>query len=431
MATGTRSHSEDSPPTSLLDVQLARLGLDRTRAPGVQRWVQFLDGIEEACSVLAGSGGLESLLQQQVSTRRFSQTTLFERSPIPIMQLDLSTLEDGDRANGALPLDRVRITATNQAASDLLGIEGAHESGPHDIARIGLSSEAWTSISEMVRSNDTTAEIEFVGTSSDGESYEAILLAAVPLPFGIPDYTRVVVSMTDITDHKAEERRMHELVASRNRLLASVTTELRSPLAEVIDFARLLEEPTDDPDRRRDLAHAIAGGAARVSSVVEDLLVVSRSELGDLVLAEVPVDLTAQVAQVLEVGGAEMSVVSTPGRNVEPRIGLGDPARVRQIVRNLVVDSIEHDGADVSITIHRRSSTMRLTVSSTGPPLPAELTERVFGHPGDMLGGPMDVRFLGISVARQLAIAMGGDLRHRFDSGRREFEVTLRAAPAA
>jgi signal transduction histidine kinase len=324
----------------------------------------------------------------------------------------------------------VQITATNRAAAGLFGLEDVRSIEPTDVSLIGISDHAWESLADMVRTRATSAEIEFEGRRPDGAAFEAILLAAVPVPFGIPDYTRVVVSMTDITDHKAEERRMHQLVASRNRLLASVTGDLRSPLAEVIDFARLLEEPADDPNRRRDLAHAIAGGASRVASIVEDLLVVSRSELGDLVVAEVPVNLSAQVAQVLELGGEAMSAVSTPGRNVEPRICIGDPARVRQVIRNLVVDSTEHLGGDVSITIHRRASTLRLAVSSTGAPLPEALADRVFGRDGDSLGAPMDpdTRLLSLSVARRLAIAMGGDVAHRSDSGHTEYVVTLRAA---
>jgi signal transduction histidine kinase len=385
--------------------------------------------MDEACASVTESDSVESLLQQEVGKRRVSQTNLFEQSPSPIMQLDLSKLAAGQPESDS-PFDHVRVTATNRAAADYLGLEDDHDHEAFESGRIGLSPVAWDALFDMVRSRETSAEVEFKGSRSDGERYEAILLAAVPSPFSIPDYARVVASVVDITAHRAEERRMHELVESKTRLLASVTTELRSPLAKVIDFARLLEDSTDEPERRRDLAHAIAGGAARVASIVEDLLVASRAELGDLTLAEVPVNLSAQVAQVLEVGGTEMSAVSTPGRNVEPRICLGDPARVRQIVRNLVIDSIEHDGEDVSISIHRRASTMRLTVSSTGPPLPVALSERVFERLQEGSGAPIDpdARLIGISVARQLALAMGGDLRYRYQDGQTEFEVTLRAA---
>jgi signal transduction histidine kinase len=421
------ARTSDSPRASLLDAQLTRLGLSRSEPPGAEDWPLLLDGIEEACSMLADSGGVENLLRRQVDQRRLSQTMLVEQSPIPIMQVDLSAVEVGPSGE---PDDLVNVTAANRAAAELFGIDDAPDARTVDVDSVGIPSDAWDALIDMVGARATSVEIEFEGRRSDGEPYEAVLLAVVPVPFGIPDYTRVVVSIADITGQKAEERRMQELVASRNRLLASVTTELRSPLAEVIDFARLLEAPADDPTRRRNLAHAIADGAGRVARIVEDLLVVSRSELGDLVVAEVPVNLTAQVAQVLEVGGEAMSAVATPGRNVEPRICVGDPARVRQVIRNLLVDSIEHQDGDVSITIHRRASTMRLTVSSTGPGLPEDLETRIFGPQDERMDAPIDpdTRLLGLSVARRLAVAMGGDVRYRHEVGRSEYEVTLRAA---
>lgn len=419
--------SADSPPASLLDAQLSRLGLSRTEPPGTDDWRLLLDGFEEACAMLADSGGVENLLKRQVDERRMSQTTLVEQSPIPIMQVDLSAVESR-RDEHLQSEDLVTITATNRAAAGLFGLDDPIGVSTLDVEAIGVSSEAWDALADMVRSRTTSVEVEFEGVRPNGEPYEAILLAAVPVPFGIPDYTRVVVSVTDITDHKAEERRMQQLVASRNRLLASVTTELRSPLAEVIDFARLLEEPADDPERRRTLAHAIADGAGRVASIVEDLLVVSRSELGDLAVAEVPVNLSAQVAQVLEMGGESMREVTTPGRNVEPRVCLGDPGRVRQVIRNLVVDAIEHDYSDVTITIHRRASEIRLTVSCVGVALPPDLEQRIFGpEPSGAPANP-DTRLLGLSVARRLAMAMGGDIRYRHEAGCSEYEVTLRAA---
>ena len=98
------------------------------------------------------------------------------------------------------------------------------------------------------------------------------------------------------------------------------------------------------------------------------------------------------------------------------------------MIRNLVAEALEHGGSDVSITIHRRASEIRLTVSSTGSALPLDLENRIFGS--EPLGAPTnpDTRLLGLSVARRLAIAMGGDIRYRHEAGCTEYEVTLRAA---
>ncbi len=65
--------------------------------------------------------------------------------------------------------------------------------------------------------------------------------------------------------------------------------------------------------------------------------------------------------------------------------------------------------------------------------LPDELTQRVFDPSQEVLGAPVDpdARFMGLSVARQLAITMGGGLTYRYEDGMGIFEVTLRAAPAS
>lgn len=435
----TPSTVTDAGTRSLLDAQLEGLGLDRNTPPGPDQWQPLLGLLEKACSILTTheSEGVEAVLRREVVRRRSSQTNLFEQSPIAILQLDMSALETprviSGATNGSLVglLTRIRITAANEAATTLLGIPPRPADEPLDVGHIGVSDVAWTALTEMVMTRETSSEIEFVGTLPDGGTFEALLLATVPEPFEIPDYSRVVVAMTDITAHKAEERRMHDLITAKNRLVASVTTELRSPLAKVVDFARLLEEPVDDAERRRGLAVAIAGGATRVAGIVEDLLVVSRSELGDLPVAEVPVDLSAQVAQVLEVGGSSMAEVSTPGRNVERRVCLGDPARIRQIIRNLITDAVDHGGRDTTITIHRRSSTVFLTVSWVGQPLDTDLRRRVFGPSTGELGTTVDpdARFMGLSVARQLAIRMGGELSYDHEAGVGKFEVTLCSAP--
>jgi signal transduction histidine kinase len=372
---------------------------------------------------------VESILLDQVAERRSRQTSLFDRSPVPVLQLDMSAVAaisgDGDLDEA---LKGVRLTASNQAAATLLGFDPHQPVGLVAPSDLGIGG-AWSALIDMVMSASARVEVEFTGERPDGSQFEALILAAVPTPFDIPDYSRMVLSMTDISQHKAEERRMHDLVTSKNRLLASVTNDLRSPLAEVIDFARLLEGPIDDAGKRRDLAAAIATGAMRVASIVEDLLVISRCELGDLSVAAVPVDLAAQVAQVLEVGGAAMSEVTTPGRNVERRVGVGDPARVRQIIRNLVTDALVHGGGNIAVTIHRRDTTLHLTIAADAPQLPDDLLDRVFGSFEELLTGPIgpDSRFMALSVARRLAVAMGGELRYSHESGRTEFDVSLPA----
>lgn len=142
MAAPSLPPTQDSPATSLLDAQLTRLGLSRTEPPGPDDWALLIDGIEEACSVLAEPGGVESLPQRQVDQRRLSQTSLFDQSPIPVMQLDLSDVE-ADRSGDRSPDELVQITGAG-----LFGLDDARGVEPPDVRLIGLT--------DMVRTKATT-----------------------------------------------------------------------------------------------------------------------------------------------------------------------------------------------------------------------------------------------------------------------------------
>ena len=224
---------------------------------------------------------------------------------------------------------------------------------------------------------------------------------------------------------------MRELVDAKNHLLASVSHEIRTPLTGVIGFAELLKEDCieSDPDQRRSLVSAIAEQASDVANIVEDLLVAARAELGELDVVAVPVDLTAQVAQVIEAGGPKLGHVTTPAREVERRIAVADPGRVRQIIRNLLSNAIRHGGPDVSVKIHRRESTIFLSVIDDGDGLPRDEWERVFG-PGEqshtLPGTPGSVG-IGLTISRELAGLMGGELAYRCENGHSIFELSLPA----
>jgi len=107
--------------------------------------------------------------------------------------------------------------------------------------------------------------------------------------------------------------------------------------------------------------------------------------------------------------------------------GLGDPARVRQIVRNLISNADGHGGPTIGVSVSAVGETARLTVWDDGPGVPPDEVETIFDpyHRVDPDGSVPGGVGLGLSISRQLARLMGGDLRHRRRSGRTVFELTL------
>ncbi len=393
---------------------------------------------------------VESFMSTEMLKHRSSYTNLFECAPVPIIEHDyhlvmdwMETLRDGgiedlqalfddepDTLRDAIAL--VRIKAVNPEAAALLG-EPAHALvGPVSAHLVDEGTiDGWRAQLQMIWDRDTRMQAEFIGTRRNGTRYEGIVSMSAPTPFDIPDYTRVVVSINDISAHKSEERRMQGLVDAKNQFLASVSHEIRTPLTGVIGFAELLKEDAfgANPDERHNLVSAIAEQAADVANIVEDLLVAARAELGELEVVAVPVNLTAQIAQVLETAGSAIGKVETPSRQVEPRIAIADPGRVRQIIRNLLTNARRYGGSRVSIKIKRRESTLFISVIDDGKGLPESDWERIFAsyESAHAMSGHSDSVGIGLTISRELARLMGGELTYRFKDEQSIFELALPA----
>lgn len=387
---------------------------------------------------------IERLLSSEVTQSRSGMANLFAQSPVAIMEQDYRSLidwMDARRAEGLVDLDgflvnnpdiipelayMIVVSAVNPAASRMVGLDATEIVGPIRPSMVDAgSTPSWVRQIRLVWNGETAGEAVFEGTRADGSTFDGLLAISVPTPFGIPDYSRVVVSMIDISTQRLEERRIKNLVDAKNRLLIDATREMHTPMNAVLGFVETLKttDPADGPGREQIIGD-IAEKAGDVRSVIEDLLVSSRVELGELQAANVPCDLSAQVAQVLEAGGAAMEKVLTPNRQVEDRIAVADPAWVRQIIRNLVSNALRYGGPEVIVKIRRRVGTLFVAVVDDGVGL-SRIDEERLSHRADP---PEKTPIgMGLAVAHELAHLMDGDLTYRRESGRSVFELSLPA----
>jgi signal transduction histidine kinase len=106
---------------------------------------------------------------------------------------------------------------------------------------------------------------------------------------------------------------------------------------------------------------------------------------------------------------------------------VGDPVRVRQIIRNLLSNAIRYGGDTIVVDMVALDSTVLLAVSDDGPGIPRSEQERIFeayeiAHdPGSQ---PSSVG-LGLAVARRLARLMNGDLTYERTGNISVFELQL------
>lgn len=271
---------------------------------------------------------------------------------------------------------------------------------------------------------------DLIGSRMDGEVFHGILEWHAPKVRGVFDYSRVVVSIVDITDRVEAELRMQEVLKSKDEFLASISHELRTPLTSVLGFAEVLKSMEDGDDEERGaLLEIIAGQAADLSNIVEDLLVAARAELGQLAVMSVPIDVHAQVAQVIEGRHMAGKPVRVPERPGTPLKAQGDPERIRQVLRNLITNADRYGGDEIWIEVRLGAGTICVSVCDDGDGLPADVTERIFEryYRTDPDGGQPGAVGIGLTISRDLAEMMGGALYYERIDGHTAFTLELKS----
>lgn len=241
-----------------------------------------------------------------------------------------------------------------------------------------------------------------------------------PVVDGVPDYSTIVIVDLDISDLREAQRALEEAIESKDRLMASLSHELRNPLSGVVGFISILTAEWDSMDdaTRRELARDIAAQVGDMSSLLDDFLTfnVDRSLNVEDGLLEI-----ADVLENLDLSGVRVEVDG----GLKAR---GDALRIRQVIRNLVRNADRHGGSTRILRTEPRDGIVAVQVRDDGPGVPEEVLERLFepfshGSKSGSLG-------LGLAVSRKLALAMGGDLAYRREGDITVFELQLRSGLA-
>ena len=214
---------------------------------------------------------------------------------------------------------------------------------------------------------------------------------------------------------------------AKTELLANVSHELRTPLAGVVGFAQLLRDDTGlltEADRTEAI-RSIAEQSFELAALIDDLLIAARYEIGELTVNAVPTSLRAQAAQVLENWDHGIAANITIEGEAQPAIA--DPARVRQIVRNLISNALRYGGPQIRVVLTNSEDGTYIQVRDNGTGVPAESEQHIFDAyyrvPNQ---SPHAASIgLGLAVSRDLARLMGGDLTYRHHEGETIFELRL------
>lgn len=232
-----------------------------------------------------------------------------------------------------------------------------------------------------------------------------------------------VVSHWDITTEMRAQRDLEDAAVEKNELIGTVSHELRTPLTAVLGIAMILREDPESEDLV-DLLSQLEEQAADAAAMIEDLLVGTQGEVGQIQVRLEPVDVVETLASLRIIEG-DVSVEETGDT---PMVANADPARVRQIVRNLLSNADRYGGEIVKLTVSLEGGRVLVRVSDDGAGIEGE-DEAVF-EPYRRGAGVTrsDSVGLGLTVSRKLARLMNGDLRYRRHNGWTIFELELEAS---
>jgi signal transduction histidine kinase len=228
-------------------------------------------------------------------------------------------------------------------------------------------------------------------------------------------------------DRAANRERLEQLVESKDRFVASVSHELRTPLSAVVGLAMELRDHWRDfsAEERDSFVTIVADQALEISNIVEDLLVMARSDLETIQLSLAPIDLASEalktVAGVRQGGEIQMVLQG------ETPPAWADAVRVRQILRNLLTNAQRYGGSAVRVEVGPAQDGIQLRVVDNGAGIPGDQHEKIFeayqrSESSEQRTASVG---LGLTISRTLARLMDGDLIYRRTNNETVFELTL------
>ena len=236
-----------------------------------------------------------------------------------------------------------------------------------------------------------------------------------------------LVARNDSRRREASDQ-LREAVRARDLFVASVSNELRSPLSVVLGLATELASANQDFTRAEiaELSSLIAEQGDELARMVEDLLVAARADAGTLAVEPEDVVVGDIVrASIRSIPDDAAAVEMTPALNGVHVVA--DAGRLRQIMRNLLTNALRHGGGHIRVDAAVRDHEALVVVEDDGPVIDPRVQAVMFDAFGRdrraVPGG--DPVGLGLTVARQLARLMSGDLIYRREGGWSRFVLTL------
>jgi signal transduction histidine kinase len=265
----------------------------------------------------------------------------------------------------------------------------------------------------------TVSEVELVGAAS----YYLIALVIIYL------------------GHRAQTaiEALRNADAEKDQFIATLSHELRNPMAPIVNATRLIERRADLDPATRAATQILSRQTRHMTRLLDDLMDLSRITRQRLELRKAPVELRSVIAHAVEIargmpgGEAHPIVVRLPEERVE---FVADATRLTQIIGNLLNNAIKYtpSGTAITIDVLHEGHDVVIAVRDQGPGIATDVLPKLF-TPFAQRKGKHSARDgglgIGLWLSKRLAVLHGGTLHVRSRRGEgAEFIVRLPAEAA-
>jgi len=357
-------------------------------------------------------------------------------------------------AEGLMVLDPAgRIVLANRAFSEVVGQDSDALIGQKATA-LGWSQPVLPggdglSLKAVFTDGQPRRNVLMHLTDAQGRA-RTFMVNVSPVPGAGGSAAGSLISLDDVTmleEKEVQLRLARDEAEAANRaksdFLANMSHEIRTPMNAILGFAELLRRgwQNNPQDTRRHL-DTILGSGRHLLALINDILDLSKVEAGRLEVERVacPVHQVVQeVADIMRLRAEEKGVrlvVAFP--EALPGTVLTDPARVRQVITNLIGNALKFTlQGQVTVTLRMATDTpqpgLAIDIADTGIGIPADKLDAIF-EPFVQAEASTTRQFggtgLGLAISRRFARALGGDVTVSSTPGQGSvFHVTLDIGP--
>lgn len=374
--------------------------------------------------------------QRSLEHSRDKYVKLFDFAPVGLVSLDAQALVKDINLAGARLLLSERSYVTGKSFI-------AYVAQPYHEEFLRFRAEAFNSRLPV------TSEIKLVSRDG-GTRYVELRSIVVEESLHSPREPLGLTAIVDLTARREMEEalvRAKDEAVTANRaksdFLAKMSHELRTPLHGILGMTEVVMRTAKLPEEQLQYLRMAHSSGLALLALVNDILDLSKVEVGAFELSEAPVNLHQVVKEVLgplrhqiEQKGISFSLDLSRG---VPEIVIGDAARISQILNNLVGNALKFtETGEIRVALSRQAggdapqpwAEILVSVSDTGLGVPLQFLPRIFDEFYQADGSNSrrhEGSGLGLTIARHLVERMGGAIWAESQEGRgATFSFTIR-----